>query len=75
MLRDHERAKLGNSGLSRDQFGKVSILGFESGDTPAKFVKLGFEPIGSGLLRFGFALPNLGRLVVDGRADAHVSGG
>ncbi|MFC7979516.1 hypothetical protein ACFUT3_30325 [Streptomyces cinereoruber] len=75
VLRDHERAKLRNGGLSGHQLGKVPVLGFESGDSPAQFVKLRFEPIGSGLLRFSLALPDFGRLVVDGRADAHVSGG
>jgi hypothetical protein len=53
----------------------MPILGFESGDTPTQFVKLRFEPIGSGLLRFRLALPNLRRLVIDGRSDTDVSGG
>jgi hypothetical protein len=75
MLSHHNGTQLSNSGLSGDKLGKVPILGFESSDTACKFVKLRFEPIGSGLLRFRFALPDLRRLVIDGGSNANVSGG
>jgi hypothetical protein len=75
VLSHHNGSQLSNSGLSGDKLGKVPILGFESSNTPTQFVKLRFEPIGSGLLRFCLALPNLRRLVIDGRSDANVSGG
>lgn len=64
MLGRHNGLQVGNCGLSGDKLRKVPILGFQSSDTAAKFVKLCFEPISSGLLCFGFALPNLGRCVV-----------
>jgi hypothetical protein len=75
VLSSHKGSQFSNCGLPSDKLGKVPILGFESSNTPTQFVKLRFEPIGSGLLRFRFALPNLRSLVIDGRSNANVSGG
>jgi hypothetical protein len=75
MLGRNNGPQLSNSGLSGDKLGKVPILGFESSNTPTQFVKLRFEPISSGFLRFCFALPNLRRLIIDRRSDTDVCGG
>lgn len=65
MLSQDQGPQIRYSGLSSDQLGKVPVLGFETADTAAQLFKLRFEPIGSGFLGFGFALPDIGRLIVD----------
>ncbi|MEU9059006.1 hypothetical protein AB0D13_09055 [Streptomyces sp. NPDC048430] len=64
MLSQDKGLQIRYSGLAGNQLGKVSVLSFETAYTAAQLFKLDFEPISSGLLGFGFALPNLGRCVI-----------